>query len=393
MTPSARIQAAIELLDQIIAAARTGGAAADTLIVRYFKERRYAGSKDRRGVRELVYRAIRAYGDAPPSGRAAMIGLARENPDLAALFDGTGHGPAIIAPEETAPDRSLFPAWLAPQLAAHSSDAERAAMLDRAPLHVRVNALKTTVEAARTAFPDATPIDGIPFGLALPEGTALETTTAFQSGHVEIQDAGSQLIALACGARPGMTILDLCAGAGGKTLALAAEMAGDGRLIAADTVRDRLSRLMPRAERAGAAPMIETRLLNPDREVPALADLTDGCDVVLVDAPCSGSGTWRRNPEARWRLTPERIERIAALQRHVLALAAPLVKPGGRLVYAVCSVLDREGRDQAEAFLTRHSGWRIVPADPQRCAHGSGTLLTPHRDGTDGFFFTVLQKP
>ncbi len=381
MTPAARLQAAIDLLDEIIAAARADGAAADTLIARYFAQRRYAGSKDRRAVRDLVYRAVRYFGEAPLSGRAAMIALAREDEMLAALFDGSTHGPAPIAPGEPAAQPSRLPAWIEPLLAAPVDEAERRALLERAPLHLRANALRTSREALLAQWPDAAPIAGTAHGLSLPEGTNLPA-----DGLAEVQDAGSQRIVAACGARPGMTVLDFCAGAGGKTLALAAEMGGKGRLIAADTVRDRLSRLAPRAERAGAH--VETRLLDPGRESAVLADLAGACDIVLVDAPCSGSGTWRRNPEARWRLTSARLERIVALQAHILLAAAPLVKPGGRLAYAVCSLIDVEGRAQIEAFLAAHAGWRpCAPAD-----HGPGALLLPRRDGTDGFFFAVLEK-
>ncbi|MBO9581308.1 MAG: RsmB/NOP family class I SAM-dependent RNA methyltransferase [Sphingobium sp.] len=387
MTPSARVQAAIELLDQVIAAAHADGAAADTLIARYFAERRYAGSKDRRAVRELVYRAIRSFGEAPANGRAAMVALARGDDALAALFDGSRHAPAPLADGEAAAMPSLLPAWIVPLLGAPVDPNEREGLLDRAPLHVRANALKTTRERLLARWPEARAIDDLACGLSLPEGSQVEA-----DGLAEVQDAGSQAIAAACEAAPGMTVLDLCAGAGGKTLALAADMGGPGngggRLIAADTVRDRLARLTPRAERAGAT--VETRLLDPGKEAAALADLTGACDVVLVDAPCSGSGTWRRNPEARWRLTPERLDRIVALQSRIIDIAAPLVKPGGRLVFAVCSLIDREGRDQAEGFLARHPGWTAILPQQAARAHGPGTLLLPRRDGTDGFFFATL---
>jgi 16S rRNA (cytosine967-C5)-methyltransferase len=392
MTPAARLQAAIELLDAIIAAARADGAAADTLIARYFAERRYAGSKDRRAVRDLVYRAIRRFGEAPASGRAVMVALARGDDALTAQFDGSAHGPAPIGADEPGAIPSLLPRWIVPLLAAPVDGAEQAALLERAPLHVRANARKGAVDTIARDFPGAEPIAGLPSGLALPDGTNVEGSDAWALGRVEIQDAGSQWIVAASGARPGMTVLDLCAGAGGKTLALAADMAGQGRLIAADTVRDRLARLTPRAQRAGVAAMIETPLLDPGKEMRALADLAQGCDLVLVDAPCSGAGTWRRNPEARWRLTPERLERIVALQGRLLRLAAGLVRPGGRLAYAVCSLLDREGRGQAEAFLAEDPAWQPLPFAAAGRRHGPGTLLTPAHDGTDGFFFTILQK-
>lgn len=393
MTPAARAQAAIELLDLVIAAARDDGAAADTLIARYFRDRRYAGSKDRRAVRDLVYRAIRAWGDRPLSGRAALAGLARDDADLAALFDGSAHGPEPLRGGEPVPEPALIPRWIEPELAGLIDGAEQAALLDRAPLHIRANALVATRETLLPHWSDAQPIATTRQGIALPAGTEVEKDPLLASGTVEIQDAGSQIIAEACEARAGMTVLDLCAGAGGKTLALAADMGGEGRLIAADSVRDRLARLVPRAARAGCSGMIETLLLDPGREARSLAHLEGQCDVVLIDAPCSGSGTWRRNPEARWRLTPDRLDRIVALQARLLAVAAPLVKPGGRLVYAVCSLIDREGRDQVQQFVRLAPLWKARRAIDAGRPWGEGTLLTPRHDGTDGFFFAVLGKP
>lgn len=383
MTPAARVQAAIELLDAIIAAARDSGPAADTLIARYFKARRYAGSGDRRAVRDLVYRAIRRSGERPESARAAMIGLAHEDAPLAALFDGSAHGPAPIDPAEPVTPASGLPAWLRPLIVPEAL-AEMDGPLPRAPLHLRVNALKGDRAALLAEIAGAEAVPGTRHGFSLPEGTAVEALPAFARGAIEVQDAGSQIIAAACAAAPGMTVLDLCAGAGGKTLALAAGMAGQGRLVAADTVRDRLARLAPRAARAGADGIVETLLLDTGHESAQLSPLAGRCDVVLVDAPCTGSGTWRRNPEARWRLTPQRLDRVAALQAHVLALAAPLVKPGGALVYAVCSLIAREGAGQVAAFLAANPGWQV---------DGGGRLLTPARDGTDGFFFARLAKP
>ena len=396
MTPAARVQAAIDLLDLIIASARDDGAAADTLIARYFRDRRYAGSKDRRAVRDLVYRAVRAYGDPPPSGRAAMVGIARQDTELAALFDGSAHGPAPISADEQAPIGALLPNWIIAAFAGLIDEAEQVALLDRAPLHVRRNPLRASAEDVQARWAEARALDGTAYGYALPAGTDVP-----DDGMADVQDAGSQIISQACQAQPGLTVLDLCAGAGGKTLALAADMVrGDsikGRLIAADAVRDRLARLVPRAERAGYAGQIETLLLNAGREGEALAPLAGRCDIVLIDAPCSGSGTWRRNPEARWRLTPARLDRVVALQARLLELALPLVKPGGRLVYAVCSLIDKEGRDQIQQIVSSAPLWQIIHSagsgkTPGR-SWGEGTLLTPAHDGTDGFFFAVLEKP
>jgi 16S rRNA (cytosine967-C5)-methyltransferase len=362
------------------------------LIARWFKTRRYAGSKDRRAVRELVYRAIRRSGERPVSGRAAMLGLAGEDPDLLAAFDGSAHAPAPpVAGEPVAP-WGPAPRWLRGRFDALVSQAELEAMLGRAPLDLRVNLLKGTREEALAALPEAAPSPLSPIGLRLPDGFAVEATQAWASGLVEIQDEGSQLLSLACAAEPGMRAIDLCAGAGGKTLALAAEMGDQGRLIACDTDRGRLSRMPPRLARAGVT-IVEGVLLDPNREREALAPFAGQADLVLVDAPCSGTGTWRRNPETRWRLTPERLERLVELQAHILDVAAELVRPGGILVYAVCSLLAEEGRGQAEA-LTRRSS--LVPEPlPTQVGRRSGTgcVLTPGHDGTDGFFFARWRVP
>ena len=388
MTPSARTQAAIELLDQIIDAARDSGAAADTLIARYFATRRYAGSKDRRAVRELVYAAIRAVGERPASGRSAMLAVAATDPELAATFDGVGHGPAPIGTKETAAATGIAPRWIVDRLYASDLDeAECAALIDRAPLDVRINrVIDEPIE-----IEGAEPIPGLPDGLRLPTGTNVENLPAYNHGAIEVQDAGSQIVTLAAKAQRGQRIVDLCAGAGGKTLALAAVMEGQGVVLATDTDRNRLSRLAPRAERARAG-IIESRLINPGRELEMLDDWTGSADCVLIDAPCSGTGTWRRNPEARWRLTPDRIERLVETQRKVLEVGAALVKPGGALVYIVCSLLDEEGAGQVAAFLSANPGWRAQSLDLSAGrTHGPGVRLTPAHDATDGFFVARLQ--
>jgi len=384
MTPQARAQAAIEILDEVIAAARDQGAAADTIVQRYFKARRYAGSKDRRAVRELVYAAIRRAGERPASGRAALIGLAEDRPELADLFDGSPHAPAPIAGDEPRAPAAQMPGWLADRLSGCGLEG-------RAPLDVRVNRLKAVRDSV--AIEGAVPTPHSPDGLRLPEGAQVEALPAFAQGLIEVQDEGSQLVAAACGAKPGMRVIDLCAGAGGKTLALAASMANEGHILACDTDRARLSRLMPRAGRAGVG-IVETRLLDPNREMEALSDQQASADLVLVDAPCSGTGTWRRNPEARWRLTPERLARLTALQARLLDCATALTRPGGRLAYVTCSLLDEEGAEQARAFLARHPGWRAgTPRFMIGRPRGPGVILTPAHNGTDGFFFAELIAP
>jgi 16S rRNA (cytosine967-C5)-methyltransferase len=388
MNPAARTQAAIELLDEIIASARDDGPPADAIVQRYFKARRYAGSKDRRAVRELVYRAIRRCGERPDSGRAAMLGLAEDDAEIA--FDALGHGAAPRSTDEVAQAASHLPSWIKDELSSLVGPEEWPSLLDRAPLDVRVNVARADRDAmAATLGGEPTRLS--PWGVRLPADTRVDDRAEYEAGLIEVQDEGSQLIALACAPADGLDVLDLCAGAGGKALAIAAAAPG-ARIIAADTNRQRLAHLSPRAHRAGAT--IAVRLLDAGKEGAMLADLEGQADVVLVDAPCSGSGTWRRSPEGRWRLNPDRLDRVVALQRRLLEIAAPLVKPGGILVYAVCSILAREGAGQAADFLGRHSDWTAHDAgfDGGR-SDGPGRLLTPAHDATDGFFVARFVAP
>lgn len=389
MTPAARVQAAIEVLDRIIAAARDNGAPADRIIGDWFRTRRFAGSSDRRAVRELAYAAVRICGEIPVNGRAAMLRLASGDAALTGLFDGSPHAPLPIIAGEPIATAGSAPAWLAAPLADSGIAGDALdALLGRAPLDIRINTLKA--DRATIALPVPAEPTVAPQGLRLPTGTAVEQWPAYQDGLIEVQDSGSQLVCLALAAQAGETVVDLCAGAGGKTLALAAAMDNRGRLLACDVDRARLSRLLPRADRAGVA-MAETLLLNPGQEAAALASWAAAADAVLIDAPCSGVGTWRRNPEARWRLTGAQLARLVALQARLLDVAAPLVRPGGRLVYVTCSLLDAEGAGQVAAFLARNDGWRADPlALPAGTPHGDGLRLTPDRDGTDGFYVARL---
>ena len=390
MTPAARLQAAIEIIDEVIASATNDGPPADAIVTRYFKSRRYAGSGDRRAVRELVFRGIRRSAELPDSGRAVIVGLVQDQPDLKDLF-GQQRGPEPITDDEMATPASAVPQWLIPELSSLVGEDEWPALLERAPLDLRVNAARSSREILLGEFTDGQPTRISAWGIRLPADTRVDDHPAFASGLVEVQDEGSQLIALACDGIDGERLLDLCAGGGGKSLALAAAAPG-AEVLATDTNRARLAKLPPRADKAGAR--IETRLLNAPNELGDLPDWLGTADLVLVDAPCSGSGTWRRNPEGRWRLTPERLGRLAAAQAHVLDLAAQLVRPGGWLVYAVCSLLSREGAGQIDDFLIRHSSWQVqaTPVDAGRL-DGAGRLLTPAHDGTDGFFVARLGRP
>lgn len=392
MTPAARVQTSIELLDTIIDAARNKSAPADRILAEWFRNNRFAGSKDRRAIRELVYAAIRACGPVPAGGRAAMLRLAETDESIAPLFDGSNYGPATIADGEAVAEGGIAPAWLAGKLNASDIEgAEAEALLERAPLDLRVNTLKA--ERATLTLPAKTEPTTAPHGLRLEAGTQVEQWPEWREGKIEVQDTGSQLACIAMDAKPGETIIDLCAGGGGKTLALAAAMDNLGRLVASDTDRGRLSRLAPRAERAGAT-IIETRLLDPKREFEALSELEGQADAVMVDAPCSGTGTWRRNPEARWRLDETELTRLIKLQAELLDLAARLVRPGGRIIYVTCSLLDEEGAEQFSAFLNRVNSLEALgfslPAGRNR---GNGMRLTPYRDGTDGFFIACAARP
>jgi 16S rRNA (cytosine967-C5)-methyltransferase len=392
VTPAARVQAAIELLDVIIPAARAKAAPADRIIADYFRMRRYAGSKDRRAVRDLVYQAIRLCGPVPASGRAAMLAVAGQDSAVAALFDGSPHGPAPRGETEEPAKTGLAPKWLAAALRASGlGGPEIAALLGRAPLDIRVNALKADRDSID--LPEAGEPLAAPQALRFSSGTPVEQWDAYANGLVEVQDLGSQLIIEALPVSPGDTIIDLCAGGGGKTLALAARLGNAASIIAADTDKRRLGNLAPRAARAGAA-VDHIVLLDPGREMRAIGNWAGKADHVLVDAPCSGSGTWRRSPEGRWRLDPAELARLNALQDHVLDLAAHLVRPGGSIAFVTCSVLDSEGPDRIAAFLARHPGWQIEPLNlPLGRARGGGIRLDPLHDGTDGFFIAALRSP
>ncbi|GAB5347401.1 RsmB/NOP family class I SAM-dependent RNA methyltransferase [Alteriqipengyuania sp. 357] len=392
MKPAARVQAAIGILDRVIEAAKGQGAPADRIIADWAKANRYAGSKDRRAVRELAYEAIRHCGEVPASGRAAMLALAQGDEALAALFDGSQYGPEPVSAGEPVAESGLAPEWLVEQLAAAGVEGEEAAaLMGRAPLDIRVNALKA--DRASLDLPVQGEPLAAPHALRFEGGTQADQWDAYREGRIEVQDHGSQLVCLAAAVRPGETVIDLCAGAGGKTLALAAAMENRGRLIASDTDKRRLSQLAPRAERAGVT-IVDQRLLDPGREMEALGALEAQADCVLIDAPCSGVGTWRRKPEAKWRLTAERLARFAATQEYLLSLGARLVKPGGRLVFVTCSLLDEEGADRFSRFLEHNAGWQADrPELPLGRARGQGVRLSPFHDGTDGFFVARGRLP
>lgn len=418
MTPAAHLQMTIDILEAMANSEQP----ADRLLKDWFRTRRFAGSKDRAAIAERVFAVQRQRGafawrmgsDAPRAVVLASVLAANENPAM--VFTGGGYGPAeltdnelaVIAVPPTADAplwvRGEFPAFLEGDLTRAFGDRlldEMTALQSRAPVDLRVNTLRRErgeVLAALIAqgfAAEPTPYAAHGIRIAGGEGlAALGRGAMFESGAFEFQDEAAQIASLLCRARPDMRILDLAAGAGGKSLALAAEMRNQGEIVACDIRQPALQELAVRAKRAGAT-NIKTHLLDERRP------LDETFDTVLLDAPCSGSGTWRRQPELRWRLTPQRLAELVPLQDRLLAQAAKHVKPGGRLVYATCSILPRENEARITAFLGRNpafkplradDAWReSATADPPP---GMGEVFraTPRTTGTDGFFAAVLTR-
>jgi len=407
VTPSARLAAAASVLDSIA----QGRQPAEAVLKAWGAANRYAGSKDRRAIADRVYKVLRARGrlswimGGREDGRALVIGslaaldgLTLE--EIEALHSGDGYGPRPLSKQErsriTAGEGEL-PGWVAaglPEFVVEDfkatfgdrwTEEARELMQPRAPIDLRVNLARATVEEVEVELREAglepTRTPGSPVGLRLaseppPNVQALE---AFKEGRIEIQDEGSQIVCALAGAAPGMTVVDYCAGGGGKTLGLAAAMQGQGALVASDVVAKRLENIRPRLARAGVE--AELRLIGQNGG--GMEDLNGAADLVFVDAPCSGSGTWRRRPEDAWRLTAEEVERLHALQVRILGQAAKLVKPDGRLAYVTCSMLSRENEASADAFEAAHPDFAPV---------GSRRRLSPASTNTDGFFFALYER-
>jgi 16S rRNA (cytosine967-C5)-methyltransferase len=433
VTPGARLAAAIEVLDRIEA----DKVPADQALKAWGKQHRFAGSGDRRAIAERVYQALRGRAASAwrlgEAGRALTLGsLVTDGlgPDeIGALFSGEAHSPPPLTDDERAGavrDLAEAPDWVragVPPLVAEIFKAQfgddwmaeaQAVLAQRAPVDMRVNGLAGGVEGALKLLaledikPEPTPFSA--WGLRLPPALAadVQRTRAYTSGWVEVQDEGSQITAALAGARPGWTVVDYCAGAGGKTLALAAQMqrnnAAIGRLIACDIEVRRFTNITERLQRARAT--AELRTIGPDGQ--GTEDLDGLADLVFVDAPCTGSGTWRRHPEGAWRLRLETIERLAALQLRILTRASRLVKPGGRLAYVTCSMIEAENTGVATAFAAQHPQFAPLPittaaATPDltdaartrlaELAGQSHTLqMTPRRTGTDGFFIALFER-
>ena len=429
MIPAARIAAAIEVLSDIEARRRP---AADAM-KDWGLAHRFAGSGDRAAISALVYDALRrksssAWLMGESSPRAEAIGALRQTRGLdadavAALFTGEGHAPAKLtdaerqrlgsvdlsgAPAHVAGD---FPEWLATHFEASFGAAaadEGRALAERAPVDLRANLLKTSREKALAQLshlaPEPTPLSPVGLRIAIRadgRGPALGAEPAYVKGLFEVQDEGSQLAALLAEAKPGMQVLDLCAGAGGKTLALAAAMDNQGQIYVTDSDGRRLTPIFDRLARSGAR---NVQVRAPRGETDVLGDLVGRCDLVMIDAPCTGSGAWRRNPDAKWRIRPGALEQRIKDQDETLERAVRFVKRGGRIVYVTCSVLRPENEDRIAAFLSRHDDMLPVDAKTQARAaglsplaehaspFGPGFRLSPRATGTDGFYVATLAR-
>jgi len=430
MTPAARLSAAIELIETIdkerVPAAKA--------LKEWGSAHRYAGSGDRAAISGLIWDVLRRRASSAwimdeDTPRARVLGMLRlerklDADSIAALCDGSRFAPSPLTDRERAaltsrtlqsapaPVAGDYPEWLDGYLAKVFGEdrvAEAVAMASRAPLDLRVNTLKAKREKvlASTAHLSTMPTPWSPLGLRIDLGAdarnpGIHSEEDFIKGLVEVQDEGSQLAALLSAARPGEQVIDLCAGAGGKTLALAAMMEGKGRLIATDRDKRQLAPIYERLSRAGVH---NCEVRAPKGESDALGDIRASADLVLIDAPCTGTGTWRRNPDAKWRMRPGALEVRVKDQIEVLDRAATLVKPGGRIAYITCSVLPPENAGQIRAFVARHPEFVVIPppqvvtvlwdkADDFSAATQSaeGLLMTPRRTGTDGFFVSVLKR-
>lgn len=437
MTPAARIAAVIEILTRM----EDRSIPMDGIVGDYMRHRRYIGAKDRAAIVERAYDIVRAHArlgwwlgqagdmDTPRLRVMAALCLCDGMTDahIADLFTGGKFSPAPLDVVECAalacwsgktldhPDmpeavRVECPAVFEAELRALYGDdfaVEMQAMQGSAPLDLRVNVMAHDRDAVQESLlkdgvaTDPTPYS--PWGLRARDKVFLSKTKAFTKGHIEIQDEGSQLIALLCAAHPGAQVLDYCAGAGGKTLALANMMlngkAPKGRIVAMDIDPARLEKARTRIRRAHISDIVELRPLSDEKHRKWLKRQKQTFEIALVDAPCSGTGTWRRNPDSRWRRFGPDLDELVATQAEILNRVAATVKPGGRLVYATCSILRRENEDQVEAFLSAHPDFSLLPpaqafADGVTPPPGCETMmrLSPSRHNTDGFFAAVLVR-
>ena len=433
MKEGARIAAAIELLTSLNEAWVKGERApADAVLAQYFRGKRYIGAKDRGAISELIYYILRhgatlewwlekTNKNGGPRGIVilALVFFKRAHiGQFAEWFSGEEYCPAPLTEVErtmialyagkelihgTLPEaaRLNYPDWMERRL--HALFGEKLylameAMNREAPVDIRVNTLK----ASRQQALDALGAEGFvpatthyaPHGLRLARRGPLFTTQAFRDGWFEMQDEGSQLVASLVEAGPKHKVIDFCAGAGGKTLAVAATMQGKGRILAWDISEARLSQLPKRLTRAGVH-NVQARALASESD-PFIKRHKDSADWVLLDVPCTGSGTWRRNPDLKWRTEEKDLTEMTAIQKKIIESASRLVKPGGRLVYATCSLFEEENEGQVEAFLGAHPEFSVEPVTrpniPMNAVSNGFLRLLPHQHDTDGFFAAILKK-
>jgi len=426
MKPAARIQSSIEILDSVFEGKRP----ADTLISDYFKIRRYAGSKDRRSINGQVYTILRNRAKLSWLTEKAelevcartfvLIDCIQQELEIDRLFTGDQYAPdALTAVEQnalpvlaeldinTAPDhiRLEYPEWLEDDLKAALGDRFQDAinaLNAEAPLDLRINTLHSESAQAKDLLAkqniEVTEGEYSPHCLRSDKKVKLGGVQAYRDGIIDIQDEGSQLIALLTGAKDSDLVMDFCAGAGGKTLALGAEMNNQGNLYALDITSKRLYKTRRRLERAG----VTNVTLHPIKGEtdPWLKQFESRVDRLLIDAPCTGIGAWRRSPEARWKMTPELLADLEGRQTRILKSAAHLIKPGGRLVYATCSLLKRENEDQISQFLKENENFTLLPIqqvwnellDTDCPFDGKFMTMRPDLHKSDGFFCAVLER-
>ncbi len=432
MTPAARLQAASDILDLLGKTRRP----AEEVLKDWGRNNRYAGSKDRRAIADKVYQCLRArerlsFAMDSSAGRALVLGALHfldgvSLSEIDDLYTGEGYAPPKLSVAERkrleagdgeAPEwlESGLPAFVVERLKSVYGDdwlkEAEALMLPRAPIDLRVNGDRAPLIAGLEMLgyrPEPTPFSA--FGVRLPADPPpnVRALPAFRQGTIEIQDEGSQLAGFLAGARPGMTVVDYCAGGGGKTLALLQAMQGpngetSGRLIASDVEKTRLNNIKPRLIRAGLE--AELRQLGPDGE--GMEDLEAQADLVLVDAPCSGSGVWRRRPETAHKLEEKEVARLHELQSAILHRASRLVKPGGLLAYATCSILPDENEMTADRFEADHPWFTPRPVAEaldsaavtpegaetlKNIAQGHRLRLSPGTSHTDGFFVSLYRR-
>ncbi len=426
MKPASRIQATLEILDST----HRARVPLDKCVGDYMRSRRYIGSKDRSNVAERIYAMTRAHArlgwwlehckmDDTPRNRLiawTILGEGADERRVKDLFDGSKYAPEELREDEQNFAQKLYGhplerkdmpdtviAECPPEYEAQLRDlfgddfaAEMAAMQETATLDLRVNTFTADKEkvTGSLAKDGVKVVDGklCPWTLRCVDKSYMSRTKAFTKGWVEIQDEGSQLIAWLCGAKPGMQVLDYCAGGGGKTLALAAAMQRKGRIVAMDIEERRLENGRKRYKKAGIADIVEIRPLSDERHRKWFKRQKATFDIVLIDAPCSGTGTWRRNPDMRWQNYGPNLEELLELQSEILEKASRAVKPNGRLVYATCSLLREENEAQVEKFIAENPDFEVTPIDPNLNLGSPYMRLTPHRHETDGFFTAVLTR-